>query len=232
MSYYTKRVEHSREHAIGLVHCRHEIVLQRVSEVVKRRSLLQFGLPAVHHCLGYQDLHCFQVSFLWENMYCLWETPDSIGAVSYWTREVHSMIFIHTRAQPEGGINEHWGYFPVFLPKPWVNPGTNAVYTTLRNIALCTRNILCQRQQYDSAVAGTRNIPGAEAFILWLPGLQIYISSNTACSICMYVPVRGPQFVWGLWCHHHPDRGLCCQLWPWNQLHPLPLHIKTIPPPR
>ena len=39
-------------------------------------------------------------------------------------------------------------------------------------VARCTGNILCQHQQYSTAVAGTTHILWSEAFILWLPGLQ------------------------------------------------------------
>ena len=45
-------------------------------------------------------------------------------------------------------------------------------------LARCTRNILCQRQQYFTAVAGTTHILWSEAFILWLPGLQRYLTSR------------------------------------------------------
>ena len=42
-------------------------------------------------------------------------------------------------------------------------------YATLR----CVKEIyFASVSNIDSVVAGTKNIPGTEAFILWLPGLQ------------------------------------------------------------
>ena len=53
---------------------------------------------------------------------------------------------------------------------------TIVVYTANSSLVVCTRNILCQQQQYFRAV-GVQSIIilKAEACILWLPRLQMYI---------------------------------------------------------
>ena len=65
-----------------------------------------------------------------------------------------------------------------------VKTAAAAVYTTLRGV----QGIYCASiSNIDSAVAGTRNILGAEPFILWLPGL--YTKEKIDQSIHTYIDI-------------------------------------------